>query len=262
MVEFEVMANFQYNHWLAVFYLANLQDGFIERIENLNKAPYFPKNKTFLVNEFASGSFIDILKVIQDQLNFTSLLYKHEETAWGDFQISSNGSINGTGIVGDVYFKRADLASAAIAMTQTRLQYIDYLPPLAPYELGLYISSNDISLRFDYLLFFKPFNMCTWITIIISSMVFALTKSLILESNGVLYKSVSYIWTSFMGFCGQASSDTNAIKESYRQTVFVTLLFGQIFWICYSAFLTSDLAITEKKYPFNDLKGLSNTEWR
>ena len=147
-------------------------------------------------------------------------------------------------------------------MTQTRLQYIDYLPPLAPYELGLYISSNDISLRFDFLLFFKPFNMYTWITIFVSTMVIAIAKSLTFESNGFLYRSVAYIWTSLMGFCGQAPSDTNTIKESYRQTVFVTLLFGQIFWICYSAFLTSDLAITEKKYSFNDLKGLSNTDWR
>ena len=48
-----------------------------------------------------------------------------------------NRSIAGTGIVGDVYFKKVDLASAAISMTQTRLQYIDYLPPLAPYELRL-----------------------------------------------------------------------------------------------------------------------------
>ena len=116
-------------------------------------------------------------------------------------------------------------------MTQKRLQYIDYLPPLAPYELGLYISRNDISLRFDFLLFFKPFNMYTWITILVSTMIIAIAKSLILESNGFLYKSVSYIWTSFMGFCGQAPSSSSAIQESYRQTLFVTLLFGQIFWI-------------------------------
>ena len=53
----------------------------------------------------------------------------------------------------------------------------------------------------------------------------AITKSLILESNGFLYRSVAYIWTSLKGFCGQAPSDTNTIKESYRQTVLVTLLF-------------------------------------
>ena len=80
-------------------------------------------------------------------------------------------------------------------MTQTRLQYIDYLPPLAPYELGLSISSNDISLRFDFLLFFKPFNMFSWITIFVSTTVIAIAKSLILESNRFLYKSVAYIWT-------------------------------------------------------------------
>ena len=149
-------------------------------------------------------------------------------------------------------------------MTQTRLQFIDYLPPLAPYKLGLYVSSNDISLRFDFLLFSKPFNKYTWITILVSSLVIAIIKSLILESNGFLYKSVSYIWTSFMAFCGQAFSDSSVIQDlsSYRQTMFVTLLFGQIFWICYSAFLTSDLAITEKKFPFNNLKDLSNTNWR
>ena len=70
---------------------------------------YFANNKTYLVNGYIYGLFYDIFREIEDHLNFTTLLYKNEEEVWGYVYPQPNGTYLGTGIVGDVFFQRADL---------------------------------------------------------------------------------------------------------------------------------------------------------
>ena len=72
---------------------------------------YFSNNKTYLVNGYIYGLFYDIFREIEDHLNFTTLLYKNEEEAWGYIYPQPNGTYRGTGVVGDVFFQRADLGT-------------------------------------------------------------------------------------------------------------------------------------------------------
>ena len=75
---------------------------------------YFSNNKTYLVNGYIYGLFYDIFREIEDHLNFTTLLYKNEEEAWGYIYPQPNGTYRGTGVVGDVFFQRADLGTTII----------------------------------------------------------------------------------------------------------------------------------------------------
>ena len=53
-----------------------------------NEAPFFPNNKTYLVNGFTKGIFQDVLEMLQDKLNFTYDMYKREEVSGTSLQVS------------------------------------------------------------------------------------------------------------------------------------------------------------------------------
>ena len=82
-------------------------------------APYFESNQTYLVNGFISGMHHDILKLLELNLNFTTLLYKPKKTVWG-FVSSDNGTITGTGMIGKIYKKQADFILANVALIYER----------------------------------------------------------------------------------------------------------------------------------------------
>ena len=63
----------------------------------------------------------------------------------------------GTGVVGDVFFKRADFVVAPIGILQVRALYIDYMPEVEKYEAGIYIPSLDNAKEaFRYTALLKP----------------------------------------------------------------------------------------------------------
>ena len=82
-------------------------------------APHFESNQTYLVNGFISGMHHDILKLLELNLNFTTLLYKPKKTVWG-FVSSDNGTITGTGMIGKIYKKQADFILANVALIYER----------------------------------------------------------------------------------------------------------------------------------------------
>ena len=64
----------------------------------LVNAPYFSSNGTYEVTGFTYGLFNDVLDILQDCLNFTTVLYKRKEVAWGYIYPQPNGSYVGTGL--------------------------------------------------------------------------------------------------------------------------------------------------------------------
>ena len=214
------------------------------------------------MNGYVKGAFIDVLNIFQDKLNFTSNLYKHEEVSFGNFHLV-NGSVRGTGIVGDVYEKKAVLAVAALTITKSRFEYIDYLFPMWNDRIGLYVRTKDISHKMDINLFVTPFQIYVWIMIGSLAFVIGIIKSSILEEYHPICKTVFYLWSSLKAFFGVPPlQNKSSLRDSYRLIVFVSLLFGQIVWVSYNAFLTSELAITEESLPFKDLESLAETDWR
>ena len=74
---------------------------------------------------------------------------------------------------------------------------------------------------------------------------------------------IGFLWYSYIVYFGGKPSGT-AIdsKRTYKFIVFVSLLGGIIIWISYRSFLTAELAINIKKYPFTDMYSLSKSNWR
>ena len=78
-------------------------------------APYFETNQTFLVNGYVTGLHYDILRLMEINLNFTTQLFKPKDENWG-FMKTINGTLKGTGMVGDLFNKKADLLWTTIAL--------------------------------------------------------------------------------------------------------------------------------------------------
>ena len=101
--------------------------------------------------------------------------------------------------------------------------------------------------------------------VVITTLVIAVFKS------GLQYKFdklkvknfLAFIWTSFIAYVGCKPNPT-AIdsRRSYKTTVFVSLLCGMIVWMDYKSSLKAQFAVSIKKYPFQDLESLSQTNWR
>ena len=95
--------------------------------------PYFPNNETYLINDYVYGICVDVLKELESELNFTTLIFKRKTEAWGFVQEWPNGTFTGSGMVGDIFSKRADLVVTSLSIIPERAQYVDFLPPLLNY---------------------------------------------------------------------------------------------------------------------------------
>ena len=231
----------------------------------INNAPYYSNNQTFLVNGYTYGFYNDLLHTLEYELNFTTLIYKRKEKSWGYIYPQSNGSYIGTGIVGDLFFERADIAIAPLAIILERGLYIDYLPPVRRIRAAIYTVTANLDESIDFKLLISPFTTNVWVLICIISFLTAILKSFIFcyyDSINVL-DFLSAIWTSFIAyFGGKPTTKSCDTQIPYKIIVFTSLFCGSLIWISYRSNITSKLSITKKELPFIDMKSFSKTNWR
>lgn len=229
----------------------------------LVNAPYFPNNETYEVTRFTYGLFKDILDIMQESLNFTTILYKRKEEVWGSIYPQTNGSFTGTGLTGDIFFGNADIAVAPLNFVIDRAIHINFLPPIKPYFSAIYIPMTDHEV-IDLDTYVRPFTSILWTIVILTGIILTMMKLLFLHmNNNMNLFGFDYIWTSFTGFFGGRPNVTPIdSKFYYNSAIFVTLLCGTVIWISYRAGLTSELSVISKSYPFTDMMSFSKTNWR
>ena len=98
-----------------------------------------------------------MLQEIESQLNFTMALYKRKGGGWGNVYPQNNGSYKATGMIGDIFFKRAEFVVAPITINLKRGLYIDYAISFTKEPVGLFIKSNSLQGEFDFYLLSLPF---------------------------------------------------------------------------------------------------------
>ena len=148
----------------------------------------FSENDTYLVNGYTSGLFQDVLDVLESQLNFSTLLYKRKTTFWGSFYNHPNGTVYGTGMMGDIFYKNADLTVAPMGVTFVRGSFVGFLPIVKQFYMELYISKDSQAHAMDFHLLLSPFAQDSWISIIFASLIIALVKLWILKLHGNIYQ--------------------------------------------------------------------------
>ena len=88
------------------------------------------------------------------------------------------------------------------------------------------------------------------------------TAKMVMLEGCKCYKLNQYLWSTVKAYLGEASNETCNAKSSVQILVLTSLLAGYIIWTSYNAFLTSELMVKEKEYPFVDMESLSSTDWK
>ena len=230
----------------------------------LENAPYFSNNDSYDITEYTYGSYKDILLILQEQLNFTTILYKRRKKVWGYVYPLSNGSYVGTGLIGDIFFKRADIAVTVLWYVIDRARFVNFLPPIQPFWSSVYIPLTENEDGINLGTFYFPFTSHIWMTLLLMGTIFASMKFCFLHFiSNVRIFGFDHIWTSFTGFFGGKPAATPIdSKQFYRIITVVTLLCGTLIWIYYRSRLTAELAVTFKVYPFTEMVSFSKTNWR
>ena len=228
----------------------------------IQNAKYFKTNDTYLVNGFTFGFIHDLIFELQSRLNFSVLLYKHRIEQWGFVDLLPNGTLHGHGIVGDVFYKHVDMAVAPLSLIYRRALYIDYLPPVLPDFVGIFIPTVDEMINMNT--FHLPYSPRMWMVIFMTAFVFTIFKIILLHNHHYvrIIDGVCFLWTSCIAFFGGKPTGTKIdSKQSYRLTIFFSLLSGFIVWSNYKAQLKATLTVVRKAYPFQDLESFSRTDW-
>lgn len=238
------------------------------QIENLKNAPYFPSNETYDVTGLVQGSFFDVWRTLQNNLNFTTRIYSRMDNKFGVPIQHPNGSISvPDGIIKDGMDGSADILLTDLAILYNRYLVIDYLVPLHGIATGIYVSKDSIQESFDFEVFQKPFDKWTWTTLTLSSLIVAISiflASKILNQGNVDYLDFIDIFAkSLKANLGNASFTSNRNKFHSRQmAIFVALMTGNIIWISYKAALLSKLIEPRSEKPFHDLESLAESKYR
>ena len=239
--------------------------------DNYQKSsPYFPQNKTYLVNGFTSGLIHDIWQILEHRLNFTSLLYKPENIVWGNVEKLSNGNYSITGIFDPIHKGRVDAVLLPYTNTLTRSQIVTFLPAVYFPTQRIVIPLTAVTESLDLTTFIRPFHILSWIVLFLTIVIVTLARLVFFERIQDLHlKSLKHLWDSFaVHFSGTSQNLGTSIygyslgQRPYNTLLITSLLSGYIIWTSYNASLTSELLVREKSLPFTDLESLSLTDWR
>ena len=226
-----------------------------------SKAPYFPKNNTYLMNGYTFGIFNDVLHLLEEQLNFTCSLFTRKDTKWGKITRLSNGSIVGTGMLGDLYREKVDISVASLSMTLSRAKYISFLTPITNEVLSIVIPSSSVMEDYDFWLFFGPLHIATWM-VILATAILVMILHVIGTRDYRMISIPSTFWSSLMAFLGGSHLSDKSRNFPSKLITICLLLCGYVTWTSHNAFLTAELVSVKKVYPFTDLESISATNWR
>ena len=248
--------------------IAVVGNGHTVQIENLKDAPYFPINGTYDVTGLVKGPWFNVWAILQKNLNFTTKMYTRKDRKWDVPTQYPNGSISvPDGIIKNGMDGSADILLAKLAIIYYRYLAIDYLVPLENSENGIFVSKDAIGESLDFEVFQKPFDKWTWITLISSSMIVAVSIALTFRvlNQGKLncLNFMDIFAKSLKAYFGHASFMPISNRFFSPQIViFVVLITGNIIWIAYNGALLSKLVKPKLDKPFHDLESLAESNFR
>ena len=228
------------------------------KIGSLENAPYNAVEDRYDVTNLVSGPFHDILKILERSLNFTTKLYKRKSGGWGLPIVYPNGTIElSSGMVKDLATGLADLIATSMTMNYERHLVMEFLIPVAPADLGVFIKKRTVAVGLDFDVFIKPFDKWTWFAILSSSFVTFLLIVAIkkyFEGDGMsLIKSLDVFATTLQSHCGSPNLESfGGRRVSLKIIIFVSVLMGNIVWMSYNGALLSELITIRDIKPFYD----------
>ncbi|XP_067123537.1 glutamate [NMDA] receptor subunit 1-like isoform X1 [Centruroides vittatus] len=124
------------------------------------------------------GYCMDLLNALSNSLNFTFDLYQVEDTQYGSFDyVNGSQKKMWTGMVGDLYYERADMVVAPLTINPERSEVIEFSKPFK-YQ-GITILEKKQPKSSTLASFLQPFQKTLWILVMVSVHVVALALYLL-----------------------------------------------------------------------------------
>eukprot|EP00795_Rhopilema_esculentum_P008536 gene8536-14537_t len=211
-----------------------------------------------------SGLCIDILDKLAQMMNFTYSIYLVEDGEYG----RKDGD-KWTGMIGDVLYKKADIAVASLTITSIREEAIEFTRPFMELQ-NAYLRKRSTTVQFDYLQFLKPFTTNVWIltviVVLISSIViyfvdynspFGWRQSDLVSTGkyGDEFSAANSIWFCTASWLLQGGDNTPR-SLSGRLFVFVLWFAVLIVTSTYTANMAAYFTFAKAKAETGDLEAL------
>ena len=121
---------------------------------------------------------VPILRILQNQLNFTSQLYIQKEQAIGSPQMLDNGTI----VIGEGMFQNLingppelgplEFIWTPLSILPIRSQFVDFMTPLYYDHVAIFVPNQEVGNAIDWTPFISPFSNSIWISIALKCIVF------------------------------------------------------------------------------------------
>jgi hypothetical protein len=109
-----------------------------------------------------------VLSILETQLNFTTKLYKRRDGIWGLATIDKNtGKLNTSGMLTDLVSGNANMIAANMGVILERFIAVDFLPPIMPIFVGLFIRNDKTFDDMDFTTYLQPLSNQVWLMIVI-----------------------------------------------------------------------------------------------
>eukprot|EP00795_Rhopilema_esculentum_P012309 gene12309-2957_t len=126
------------------------------KVVTIEDAPFTMKETLSNGTVKYHGFLIDILDKIAEEANFTYTLY---EVADGKYGHLEDGRWRG--IVGDVLYKKADMALGMLTITSVRQEVVHFNTPFMEVSIG-FVTKKEQAAHVNLLLFMEPFSGAVW----------------------------------------------------------------------------------------------------
>ena len=148
-------------------------------VSNPEISYYFPHNETYEVTNIVSGAYINVLKHLETQFNFSTKLYLRKDRTWGIPKTMPNGTIQFSGMLKSIKEDPVDLICSTFSLVNERFKYVDFLIPMTYEYVSLYIAKQDKYEMVDWILYLTPFSAKIWLIISVNSIAFMVIITII-----------------------------------------------------------------------------------
>ena len=216
-----------------------------------------------------SGIYIDVLRALEADMNFTTELYIRQDEVWG-VPTKKQGW---TGLMGNILRGDADFICAPVMENAIRARFVYSLHALSKITGAIYVSRQGLE-EHAWLSFLYPLRGQVWSVLLVNAcLLLVAVKGLQLIHRGgaifwssrttfsILEDVVGDFWMLGASYFGRKANTTDTRESGpLRILLFAAFFSGTLVFMAYKSSLTAELAVSRNSLPFETLEQLYHSD--
>ena len=192
----------------------------------------------------AKGFLVDILQQLGKNVNFTTVMMPPKDGQWG----SKTDKGEYTGLVGDLVYRRADIAPSGLYVVKWREEVIDFAMPVLE-DLQTLIARASSGRVVDFTVYLEIFMPQAWVMVGISfalmSVIFFAMRFINKRNQAnIIHNILSSLATSAMHLIQKPGDLSSVTNISSRVILIIFALHSYVLFTYYSCNLTAAMTST------------------